>query len=163
MQVARNTVVTFHYSLAEIGSEPFEDSHEGEPMVYLHGAGNILKALEDALEGKNEGDQVEVSLQPEQAYGPRREDAVQRVPVKHLVLPGKKTRLKPGMLVGLNTRDGVRNVRVAKAGKFTVDVDTNHPLAGRALKFNIDIMQVREASEAEISHGHVHAGGDCDH
>ena len=156
MAITDNAVVYFHYTLKNESGETVETSLDGEPSAYLHGAGNILPGLEKALEGKTAGDTVEVTLPPEEAYGPRQADRVQRVPVKHLIFKGK---LRPGLTVQVNTADGRRPATVVKAGKFSADIDTNHPLAGQTLTFAIDIIELREASAEERAHRHVHGPG----
>lgn len=159
MEITQNSVVTLFYKLSdEIGTE-LESNDEGVPMAYLHGAGNLLPALEAALQGKTAGDELSVTLPPEQAYGPVTPNAVKRVPIKHLI--GRYKRLLPGMLVKVRTEGGAANVRIVKAGKFNVDVDYNHPFAGKTLTFRIRIHDVRQASEEEIAHGHAH--GDAGH
>lgn len=160
MQIERDTVVCFHYRLSEVGGEHLEASETAEPMTYLHGHGNILPALEHAMLGKQAGDTFQVTLEPGEAYGPRRANAEQRIPIKHLLFKGK---LRPGMTVKINTEKGPRDVRVVKVGKFNVDVDTNHPLAGMSLSFDIDIVDVREATAEEIAHRHVHGAGGHQH
>ena len=160
MQIAKNTIARFHYTLSGEDGIGIEDSHTGEPISYLQGHGNILPALEEQLLGKVAGDTLIVALAPEQAYGLRHTNAVQRVPLKHIVHRGK---LQPGMVVGVQTEQGARQVTVLKVGKFNVDVDTNHPLAGRALNFAIEVLEVRAASEEEIAHGHAHGEGGHHH
>ncbi len=158
MQIERDSVVVFHYRLSEEGGEEMESSHGGDPIAALQGHGNIIAGLDAGLVGKSEGDVFSVTVRPEQAYGVRREDASQRIPIKHLTVHDRK-KLKPGMTVGVNTEKGVRHVVVSKVGRFNVDVDTNHPLAGKTLVFDIEIVTVRAASEEELSHGHVHGVG----
>ena len=160
MQIEQNTVVYFHYTLKNEDGDTVETSLDGEPSAYLHGAANILPGLEKAMAGKAAGDTIEVTLPPEQAYGPRQADRVQRVPVKHLIYKGK---LRPGLTVQVNTADGRRPATVVKAGKFSADIDTNHPLAGQTLNFNIEIVELREASAEERAHRHVHGPGGHQH
>ena len=160
MQIDQDKVVSFHYTLSMVGGEQLESSEKTEPMTYLHGHGNILKALEYAMGGKQVGDTFQMTLAPAEAYGERHEGAEQRVPIKHLMYSGK---LRPGMTVKLNTDNGPRDVRVIKVGKFNVDVDTNHPLAGLSLSFDIDIVDVRSATAEEIAHRHVHGEGGHHH
>lgn len=160
MQIDQDKVVSFHYTLSMVGGEQLESSEKTEPMTYLHGHGNILKALEYAMGGKQAGDTFQMTLAPAEAYGERHEGAEQRVPIKHLMYSGK---LRPGMTVKLNTDNGPRDVRVIKVGKFNVDVDTNHPLAGLSLSFDIDIVDVRSATAEEIAHRHVHGEGGHHH
>jgi FKBP-type peptidyl-prolyl cis-trans isomerase SlyD len=160
MIIDNNKVVTFHYRLSEIGQEALEQSEEGKPIAYLHGHSNILPALENALAGHQAGDKVTATLSPDEAYGQRQEGRQQRVPIKHLLTKGK---LHPGMAVKINTQDGPVDARIIKVGKFNVDVDTNHPLAGLSLTFDITIETVRDASEDEIAHGHAHGEGGHHH
>lgn len=160
MQITKDTVVSFHYKLSEPGGEPFEDSHNGHPVLYLHGHRGMLAGLEEALEGKQAGDSLSVTLPPEKAYGNRREGAQQRVPIKHLLTRGK---LRPGMAVQINSDQGPREATIIKVGLKNVDVDSNHPLAGKTLVFEVEVVEVREASSEEISHGHAHGAGGHQH
>lgn len=159
MQIEKNTVVHFHYTLSDAQGE-IETSRDGEPMLYLHGHGGIIPGLEKALEGQAVGAQLNVTLAPEDAYGMPREDSIQRIPVKHL--QGAK-KWKPGMTATVQTDQGPRQVTVVKVGLKQVDVDTNHPLAGRELNFAIEILQVRAADADEIAHGHAHGIGGHHH
>lgn len=164
MDIRTHRVVSFHYTLRDAGGDPdgaaIETSRNGVPSVYLHGANNILPALERAMTGRTGGDAFSVSLTAAQAYGPRDPQKQQRVPLKHLVFHG---RLRPGMLVQVNTDAGRRPATVLKAGKFSADLDTNHPLAGRDLLFDIEIVEVREATADEIAHRHAHGPGGHHH
>jgi FKBP-type peptidyl-prolyl cis-trans isomerase SlyD len=160
MQIEQDKVVSFHYTLSMVDGEQLESSEKAEPMTYLYGHGNILKALEYAMKGKQAGDTLQVTLAPGEAYGARHEDAEQRVPIKHVIYSDK---LRPGMSVKINTEKGPRDVRVTKVGKFNVDVDTNHPLAGLSLSFDVEIVAVREATAEEIAHRHVHGAGGHQH
>jgi len=160
MKAATDTVVTLHYDLAT-GGEAVESSREGEPMQVLLGRGQLIKGLETAIDGHDAGDTFQVELGPDEAYGERREDSIQRVPKKYFI-NGKK--LKPGMTTVLTLKEGgQRAVTVHKVGMTTIDVDTNHPMAGKTLTFDIELVDVREASETEIQHGHVHADGEAAH
>lgn len=166
--VGANKVVSFHYRMSQVDSsgkqsDCLEDSFDGEPLYYLHGFRNIIAGIESALEGKAEGDTVAVTVDPISAYGPRRDDAVQRVPVKHLQLPKPAKKLLPGMVAGVKTDKGMRNVVIVKAGKFSADVDFNHPLAGKTLNYELEIVSVREASQEEVAHRHVHGTGGHHH
>ncbi len=164
MLIAADKVVSFHYRLSEADQPVVDDSRNGPPVVYLHGHDGMLPGLEEALTGKQTGDTITVTLPPEKAYGLRREDAVQRISVKRVINPGnKKVVYKPGMVIQLNTDHGPREVTVIKAGFKTLDVDTNHPMAGRTLQFEIEVVDVRDASEEEIAHGHVHGEGGHQH
>lgn len=156
MNIDRNTVVTFHYTLRNTAGDELETSRGGDPTAYLHGAGNILPGLEKEMAGRAAGDVFSVTLVARDAYGERDPQRQQRVPVKHLLYKG---RLQPGMLVQINTEKGRRPATVIKAGKFSADLDTNHPLAGQNLVFDVELVDVRAASREEIAHGHVHGPG----
>ena len=160
MKVAKNTVVQFHYVLKTEQGDVIEDSNGNTPMAILIGHQNMIKGVEAALLDKESGEQFSVSVTPEDGYGEYIDEAVQRVPSKHLQGAAK---WKPGMVAVVNTEQGQRQVTVLKVGKFMVTVDTNHPLAGKTLNFDINIIDVRAASEEEISHGHAHGVGGHQH
>lgn len=160
MKIEKNKVVQFNYVLSDASGEELERSEQGKPSAYLHGYGNILFGLEAAMQGRQAGDVVDVTLPPERAYGLRREGARQRVPIKHLLSKGK---LRPGMIVKINSDQGPKDATVIKVGKFNVDIDSNHPLAGQELTFKIDILDVRDATDEEKAHGHAHGVGGHSH
>lgn len=160
MNISNNKIVTFHYTLTNAAGETIETSRERGPMSYLHGAGSIIKGLEKALEGKSEGDTFVVTVEPADAYGERKPANMQRVSAKHI--PNARS-LKPGNVVGLQTRQGPVQVTVVKVGRFNVDVDANHPLAGQALTFDVEVTAIRESSSDERAHGHVHGEGGVEH
>lgn len=160
MKISQHSVASFHYSLRNNEGRELESSHGSEATAYLHGADNILPALEAALEGLEEGAHIEVTLAPEDAYGQRKPEQTQRVPVKHLLYRGK---LRAGMTVQLNTDRGRQPVTVTKVGRHSAEIDANHPLAGETLQFVIDIVAVRAATAEEIAHGHAHGDGGHHH
>lgn len=160
MTVENKKVVSFHYTLKDEDGEQLESSREHQPMSYLHGAGNIIPGLEKAMVGKQAGDAFEVTVEPAEAYGERNPGNVQRISAKHF---GDTRRLEPGQLVSLQTREGPIQAVVVKVGRFNVDVDVNHPLAGKTLTFDVEITEVRDATEEENSHGHVHGPGGVEH
>src|SRR3569623_2827613 len=142
MQIEKNKVVTFHYRVSEAGLVG-EDSHDAAPAVYLHGHLGVLIGLEEAMTGKQPGDIFSITLPAEKAYGPRQPNAVQRVSLKHVLTRGsKKVILKPGMVVQVNT---------------------NHALAGKSLSFDIEVVDVRDATPDELAHGHAHGDGGHQH
>ena len=159
MKIEKNRVVRFHYTVSDASGGELESSQGREPLAYLAGHGGIIPGLESALDGKQAGDKVEATVTPEQGYGERRDGLVQRIPKKHF----GKTRLVPGSSIMLQTRQGPRLVTVQKVGMSVVDVDLNHPMAGKTLNFAVDIVDVREASEEEIAHGHAHGDGGHKH
>lgn len=159
MSITDGTVVQFHYTLTEAGNE-LESTKGGEPMAYLHGHNNIIVGLEKAMAGKSEGDTFSVTVEPAEAYGVRKEDATQRIPLKHM--QGAK-KWRPGMVAWVETDQGHRQVTVVKVGKFNADCDLNHPLAGKTLTFDVEVIATREATEEEKSHGHAHGVGGHHH
>lgn len=168
VKVSAKTVVSFHYRMSEVDSSGkagdwVEDSFEAEPLFYLHGFGNIISGVETALADMSVGDKTAVTLDPISAYGPRKENAIQRVPVKHLQFAKSTRKILPGMVAGVKTEKGMRNVVIVKAGKFSADVDFNHPLAGKTLHYELEIVSVREATEEEVAHKHVHGNGGHHH
>lgn len=164
MLIEANKVVTFHYRMSEPGHDVIDDSRKGSPVVYLHGYQGMLKGLEDAMTGKQPGDQFTVTLLPEQAYGMRQEGSQQRISIKHVINESKKkVTYKPGDVVQLNTEHGARPAIVVKVGLKTLDIDTNHPLAGKTLTFEVEIVDVRAATAEEVAHRHVHGDGGHHH
>ena len=160
MLIADKKVASFHYTLSNEQGEQIESSRERQPMSYLHGARNIIPGLEKALTGKAAGDQFQVTLGPAEAYGERRSDGIQRIPAKHF---RDAKHFRPGQRVSIQTRQGEMQAVVVKLGRFNVDVDTNHPLAGQTLTFDVEVTGVRDATAEEISHGHVHGPGGVNH
>jgi len=163
MKIEKNSVVRFHYTVSEVGApaagETLESSKEHEPLTILVGHGNIIPGLEQALDGHEAGDSFGVDVSAAQAYGEKRDGLSQRVPKKHF----SGQRLEPGMQVVLNTNFGQRAVTIQKVGMSVVDVDLNHPMAGKDLHFEIEIVDVREATNTEREHGHVHGEGGHQH
>jgi FKBP-type peptidyl-prolyl cis-trans isomerase SlyD len=159
MKIEENRVVRFHYTLSEPGQGQIESSRQVEPLSVLIGHGNIIPGLESAMKGREAGETFEITVEPAQAYGERREGLIQRVPRKHF----KGAKLAPGMQVVLPTDQGQRAMTVKKVGISVVDVDLNHPMAGKTLSFDVEILDVREASAEEISHKHAHGDGGHEH
>ena len=159
MKIEKDRVVRFHYTVSEVGQEPIESSKDREPLAILVGHGNIIPGLEKAMMDKEAGENISVDVPAAEAYGERREGLSQRVPKKHF----GNTKLVPGMQVVLQTNFGPRAVTVEKVGMSVVDVDLNHPMAGKDLHFDIRIDDVREATAEEIEHGHVHGDGGHQH
>ena len=160
MPIETRKVVSFHYTLADEAGEQLESSRERDPMAYLHGYSNIIPGLEKAMAGRDVGDTFEVVVEPVEAYGERNPNSVQRISAKHF--PNIK-RLSPGQMVSLKTKQGPIQAVVVKVGRFNVDVDANHPLAGKTLKFDVEITDIRDATQEEIDHGHVHGAGGVNH
>lgn len=160
MKIEKDRVVRFHYAVAEAGQESVENSREGgQPLAILFGHGNIIPGLEKAMDGREAGDSFKATVQAAEAYGEKREGLTQRVPKKHF----GAQKLEAGMQVVLQTNFGPRAVTIEKVGMSVVDVDLNHPMAGKDLDFDIEIVEVREASAEELAHGHVHGEGGHHH
>lgn len=160
MQIGRGKVVTFHYSVRDADGEELDSSEGKSPAVYLHGRGDIVPGLESEMRGRSAGDKFTATITPEHAYGMYDPEGLQRVPIKHLIRPG---RLEAGKAVAVNTRRGAARATVLKVGKFNVDVDFNHPLAGKTLVFDVEVLDVRDATSEELAHGHVHGSGGVEH
>jgi len=159
MLIEKDKVVSFHFKVIEDG-EILESSAEGDPMLYMHGRNGLISGLESVLAGKRAGESFSVTLEPKDAYGLPLEHSKQRISKKHLVT---KRKLQVGMVVDINTTDGLRQATIIKVGKYNVDVDTNHPFAGKTLTFEVDVVDVRDASSEEIMHGHAHGAGGHQH
>ena len=159
MKIEKDRVVRFHYTVSEVGQEPIESSKDRDPLAILIGHGNIIPGLEAAMMDKEAGESFGVDVTSADAYGERREGMTQRVPKKHF----GDQKLSVGQQVVLNTSFGPRAVTIEKIGMSVVDVDLNHPMAGKDLQFDIEIVDVREATPEEIEHGHVHGEGGHHH
>jgi FKBP-type peptidyl-prolyl cis-trans isomerase SlyD len=152
MQVAKNTVVAIDYKLSDANGEVLDASQEGQPLEYVHGGGNIIPGLENALEGKEIGENVSVTVEPAEAYGQRSEDLKQDVPKE--MFQGVD-QVEAGMRFQAQTQEGTSIVTVTDVGEEQVTVDANHPLAGETLNFEVTVNNVREASESEVETGQV--------
>jgi FKBP-type peptidyl-prolyl cis-trans isomerase SlyD len=154
MKIENDKIVAFHYNLSESGA-PLESSRErGEPLAVLIGRGALIPGLEKEMMGRALGDRFEVSIAPADAYGERRDDFTQRVPKKYF---RDADSLKPGDVTVLSVSGGgQRQVTVQKLGSSVIDVDLNHPLAGKTLVFDVEIVAVRDATPEELAHGHAH-------
>ena len=159
MKIAKDSVVRFHYTVSEVGQESLESSKDREPLAILYGHGNIIPGLETAMLDREAGESFGVDVAAADAYGEKRDGLSQRVPKKHF----GAQKLEPGMQVVLQTNFGPRAVTIEKVGMSVVDVDLNHPMAGKDLHFDVEIVEVREASAEELEHGHVHGDGGHHH
>ena len=158
MQVANEKVVYIHYTLTNQEGETLDSSSGRDPLGYLHGAGNIIPGLEQALEGKEAGEKLNVSVAPEQGYGERDEALIQQVP--RSAFEGVDS-VEPGMQFQAQSPHGPMLVTVTKVETEEVTVDANHPLAGQTLNFDVEITEIRDATEEELGHGHVHGADDA--
>lgn len=154
MQISTNTVVSIDYVLTNAQGDVIDRSQTGEPLAYLHGAGNIIPGLEQALEGRAIGDSLQVQVAPAEAYGEHDHELVQVVPRD---LFEESDRLEPGMRFEASGDQGKMLVTVTEVSDNGVTIDGNHPLAGQTLLFDVTVAAVRAATDEEVAHGHVHA------
>ncbi len=159
MQISDKMAVTIHYILTNGAGEQLDSSRGEEPMVYLHGQGQIIPGLESALIGKSAADKFKVTIAPEDPYGEKSDDMLQTVPLS--MFEGIDN-VEEGMQFHADASGGVNVVTVTKVDGDDVTIDGNHPLAGEALTFDVEVMDVRQATEDELSHQHVHGEG-CNH
>lgn len=160
MQIAKDTVVAFDYTLTDSHGTVLDTSTGGEPLSYLQGAGNIIPGLESQMEGKAVGDQFKATVEPELAYGVKRDELIS--PVPRTAFPAE-VEIKVGMQFQANTPQGPRVVTVTAVTPDEVTVDANHELAGKTLVFDVTVRSVRAATDEELSHGHSHAAGGHQH
>ncbi|ATX79787.1 FKBP-type peptidyl prolyl cis-trans isomerase [Mariprofundus aestuarium] len=154
MQITDHKVVSFHYTLTNDAREVLDTTTGGEPLPYLHGEENIVPGLELALEGKSVGDKLKVSLDAADAYGELDPALIEVVSAD--LFEGIET-LEAGMEFETESDDGeVEFVRITAIDGDNVTIDGNHPLAGQNLTFDVEITDIRDATEEELEHGHVH-------
>lgn len=161
MTIKQNTVVTMHYELKGADGEVLDSSAGKDPLVYLHGANNIIVGLEEQLEGKQAGDKVEAQVAPDKGYGMPVDALIQEVP--KAAFGAEIEKVEVGMRFQAETEQGPVPVVVTAIENDMVTVDGNHPLAGQQLFFTCEIQEVRDASQEEIDHGHVHGPGGHHH
>lgn len=158
MKIAENTVVKIHYAVKDKEDNLIDSSYDGDPLEFLQGSRLLIEGLEKALVGHEKGDSFEVKVDAENAYGPRHDGLVQSI--------GKEMfadfEVEVGMQLRATTDDGEQTVIVVAIDDDSVTVDGNHPLAGVDLAFDVEVLDVREATAEEISHGHVHKQSCCD-
>jgi len=173
MQIIKNAVALIRYTLKDDEGNVIDTSEElkddegnvisegHDPLAYLHGGGAIIPGLESALEGKTAGESIEVRVEPADGYGEKREEMIQTVPRD--MMP-KDVELEVGMqLQGQTTEGHAQPFVIVGLTNTDVTLDGNHPLAGVALNFAVEVVEVRKASEEELSHGHVHGPGGHEH
>ena len=159
--IKQNSVVTMHYELKDDQGEVLDSSKGQDPLVYLHGAGNIIIGLEEELLGKAVGDQIDAVVSPEKGYGMPVEALVQVVP--KTAFGEEIDKVEVGMRFQAETEQGPVPVIVTSMDDDNVTVDGNHPLAGKELHFSVSIAEIRDASAEEVEHGHVHGPGGHEH
>ncbi|GAA3922187.1 peptidylprolyl isomerase [Litoribacillus peritrichatus] len=160
MSISNQKVVTMDFKVSDTNGQVLDSSEGSEPLVYVHGANNIIPGLEKALEGKTVGDQVNVEIVAAEAYGEYHDQMVQEVPMEAFEGVDK---VEPGMAFHAESPDGHPiQIIVTEVEGDKVTVDGNHPLAGKDLVFDVTVKDVRDATADELEHGHVHGPG-CNH
>ena len=161
MLIADQHVIAIDYTLTNEAGEVLDSSEGSEPLVYLHGAGNIIAGLENALTGKAVGDELEVSVEPADAYGEYSAELITNI--SREMFEGVD-QLEVGMQFHASAPDGgMQIVTIRDIEGDQVTIDGNHPLAGQQLNFKVKVASVRAASEEEVAHGHVHGEGGHQH
>ncbi len=153
MLIANDKVVSIHYTLTNKDGNVIDTSDGREPLTYIQGKQNIIPGLENALAGKDVGNKVNVTVPPAEAYGEKSLEMIQEIPRSAF---GDIQDLQPGMQFQMQSPNGPVMITITNVADDKVVVDGNHPLAGESLTFDVEIMEIREATEEELSHGHVH-------
>ena len=149
--IGKNSVVSLHYKLTDDDGKVLDSSEGSRPLMYLHGAGNIIPGLEKALVGKGEGDSLKVRVEPAEAYGEVNPDGIKTI--ERAAFEGVES-VEAGMTFEAKSPDGqTQRIVVKKVEGDAVTIDINHPLAGVTLNFDIQIVGVREATKEELEHG----------
>lgn len=156
MKVEKNKVVSIHYTLTDNDGNQIDSSVGKEPLAYIHGVGGLIPGMEEGLEGKAVGAKFDIKVSPEKGYGEKNDKLVQNVPRSAF----GDQEVKPGMQ--FRTQDN-QVVTVTKVGLDNVTIDGNHPLAGVDLNFDVEVIEIREATSEELDHGHVHGPGGHHH
>lgn len=159
MKIAKNKVVSINYTLKDDSGAVLDSSAGKAPLAYLHGNKNLIDGMEKSLEGKEAGAKFNITIAPEEAYGVKSPDLINDVPLANFP---EKEFVKIGANFQADTDEGMRVATVTNIKGDVVTVDFNHPLAGKTLFFDIEVVSVREATKDELAHGHVHGDG-CHH
>lgn len=160
MVISADKVVLFHYTLTDEEGEVLDSSEGQGPLAYIHGVGNIIPGLENAMAGKAVGDSFSVTVSPEEGYGLRDEELIQAVPKN--AFEGVDE-IEPGMQFHAEGPEGMQLVTVIEVLDDEVILDGNHPMAGMVLNFAVEVTDIRDATAEELDHGHVHGPGGHHH
>jgi len=160
MQIEKNKVVSIDYTLKNDDGQVLDTSEGREPLNFIHGNGQLIPGLEEALEGKVKDDKLNVSIPPEKGYGMRSEQMIHAVDRSNFEAGAE---IEEGMQFQAQMDQGVQLLTVVKVEDDKVTLDGNHPLADQTLHFDVDIKDVRDASAEELEHGHVHGPGGHQH
>ncbi|SET63200.1 FKBP-type peptidyl-prolyl cis-trans isomerase [Thalassotalea agarivorans] len=158
MKIAPNKVVVMHYSVSDSEGTLIDSSYDHQPLSIIHGIGFLIPGLENALVDKQTGDTFEVAVKADEAYGERHDGFVQTVPKEMFA---DIDDLQVGTQLRATTEEGEQTVIVVDVSEDSITVDGNHPLAGIDLQFDVEILEVRDATKEELEHGHVHSKKSC--
>lgn len=153
MKIAENTVAIIHYAVSDSDGTLIDSSYDHSPLSVIHGTGYLIPGLENALKGREAGDKFEAQVPADDGYGQRHDGFVQVVPKEMF---GDIEDLEVGTQLRAETDHGEQTVIVVDMSDDTITVDGNHPLAGIDLSFDVEVLEVRAATEEELAHGHVH-------
>lgn len=157
MKIALDTAVQIHYTLKNDAGEVIDSSEGAEPLAYLHGHSNIIPGLERELDGKQAGERVNAVIEPADGYGEYDESLVRQIPRSEVQGAGE---IEEGMQIHAQSDDGVHALTVIAVDDKNITLDGNHPLAGQTLHFDVEVVAVRDATEDELAHGHIHGPSD---
>lgn len=168
MKIGKHSVVTLHYKLQESSGsgDLIEETAGGDPLVFLHGVGQMIPEFERQLEGKAAGDSFAFGIKSAEAYGEYNDDARIKIPIDTFMVDGKLATelLEPGKTIPMRDQEGnMIYGTVLEVGEKEVGMDFNHPMAGTDLYFSGKIEDIRAATQSEIDHGHVHGDGGHQH
>ncbi|TFH01613.1 MAG: peptidylprolyl isomerase [Calditrichales bacterium] len=153
MVITKEKVVSIHYTLKDDAGEVIDSSQGQPPLAFIQGIGNIIAGLEKSLEGKKVGDKLQVSIVPEEGYGQHDENQVYDVPLSNFPADSE---VNVGEQFRTETENGPQIATVVDVKDEKATVDLNHPLAGETLHFDVEVVEIRDASQEELAHGHVH-------
>jgi FKBP-type peptidyl-prolyl cis-trans isomerase SlyD len=159
MSLTKNQVASVAYTLT-VDGQIMDQANKDAPMAFIHGGGGMIPGFEKALEGKNIGDSFSLVVEPSEAYGERNDDLTQNV-TREMFSNIPDDQLIAGAQFQAQTDEGVEVITIAGVEGDTVKIDANHPLAGKTLNFDVEMLDIREATAEELAHGHVHAAGGC--
>jgi len=160
MNIEKDKAVSIDYTLTNDKGEVLDSSSGREPLAYLHGNGGLIPGLEKELEGKAKGDKLKAVVAPDQAYGVRSDELVQEVPLENFQ---EKNEVQVGAQFQVQNGEQVHIATVTALSETSATIDMNHPLADETLHFDVEVMDVREATKEELEHGHIHGAGGHQH
>ena len=162
MKITKYKIVSLAYTLKNDDGEILDTADQNNPFLYMHGVGGIIKGLENALNDKSIDDSFNLIVAPDEAYGERDDKLTESVP-RNMFEGIPDEELVAGAQFHAQTGQGTQVITIAEIEGDTVKIDANHSLAGETLHFAVSVLDIREATEEEIAHGHPHSPGGCGH